>query len=130
MAIVTVDKMRFTPSDRCFTSLPLSTAGETDVLDMGGLALCALQLSTGVAASLLAFNGSMSSTGNMSPLYNAIGGRIALGSTSGMAGNMVVIDPPIFAAARYLQVSTITSTGGTVAQTTSDTIKLCLNDRR
>ena len=130
MAIQIEDKSRFTPTNRCFTSIPLSTAGETDVLEMGGLALCALQLSTGVAASLLAFNGSMSSTGNMSPLYNEIGGRIALGSTSGMAGNMLVIDPPIFAATRYLQVATITSTGGTVAQTTSDTIRLCLTDRR
>ena len=130
MVVRAEDKSRFSPSNRCFTTMPFSTAGETDVLECGGLALAGIELSTGVSASLLAFNGSMSSTGNMVPIHNVIGGRITLGSTSGMAGKMIVIDPPMFAALRYLQVATITSTGGTVAQTTADSVRICLTDRR
>lgn len=110
--------------------MPFTIAGVTaDILDLGGLALCAIEASTGVAASLVAFSGAISSTA-VAPIHNSIGGRIALGSTDGIAGKIVVIDPPILAGIRYLQVATITSTGGTVAQTTGDTIKLCLTDRR
>jgi hypothetical protein len=129
MTIRVEDKARFTPTDRSSILMPLSTDGQTDVLDCGGLALCGIEMSTGVAASLLSFNGSMSSTEAIQPFINEIGGVISLGSTSGMAGQTMVIDPPVFAAARYLQVATITTTGGTVAQSTSATLKLCLIDR-
>ena len=119
-----------TATERSIGTVSMSTAGLSDVLDQTGLALAGIQLSTGIAASLLAFNGSMGSTDDLVAIHNAIGGRITLGSTVGMAGKMIVLDPPMFAGLRYLQVATITSTGGTVAQTTADTIRLCVTDRR
>ena len=119
-----------TPTERSIGTVTLTTGGISNTLDVTGLALCGIEGSTGVAASLYAFNGSMGTTGEMVAIHNAVGGRIALGSTSGMGGKMVVVDPPMFAALRFIQVATISSTGGTVAQTTSDTIRLCVTDRR
>jgi hypothetical protein len=122
-------KTSLSKTDRTYAVIPASTSGITEAIDIGGLAVCAVEASTGINPSFIAFRGSMGSDTDISPIYNVLAGRIAFGSTDQMGGNMMVIDPPIFAALRFLQIETITSTGGTVAQSTSASFRLCVTER-
>jgi len=134
MTTINPNRGSFTATSRTVGTVNLSTNVDgitgADIIDMGGLALSAIKLSTGVNACIYAFRGSMETTASMLPIYNSVNGRVAAGTSSvAMGGRIMAFDPPQFSGYRYLQIETITSTGGGVAMGSGATADICLADR-
>ena len=122
------------PTARRFHTKALSTNADgvtgSEIMDVGGLALAGIKLSTGAGPCLIGFRGSVELSSNIAPLVNVFGDRITLGTTDeSLGGKMMVIDPPMFAGIRKLQIQCLGSTGGGIAQNTGVTAEICVTNR-
>lgn len=120
------------PSERAFGTVALSTAadGETgsDVLDMGGLSLAGIELSTVTGSSVCnyGFKGSPDSTANMRTLLNSTGSLLVFGTTTvSLLGRTMTFDPAQFAGLRMIQLISMT-TSAAAPQVTGATARLLL----
>jgi hypothetical protein len=120
------------PSERAYGTVNLSTEanGETnsDVLDMGGLSLAGIELSTVTGSSVCnyGFKGSPDTTAKMQTLLNSSGSPIIFGTTSiTMLGRTMVFDPATFAGLRMIQLISMT-TSAAAPQVTGATARLLL----
>jgi len=109
-----------TPDQRAFAAMTVTTAadGLSDVLDCGGLALKALELSSagGWTAANLAFLVSYRSTDTLKELWNSsTGAPVAVNMTT--TGGRFISCGPAFEGVRFLQLASInTASTAAVAQ--------------
>lgn len=114
MALVYLNEK--SPSYKSWGTVNLSTAADgmtgSDVIDLGGLALSGIDLSTAVSASCTyTFKGSVDSTANLHTVLTSSGAVLAYGSTTvSPQGTLITFDPAFWSGIRFLQlVSNTTS---------------------
>lgn len=113
-----------TPNQRTFVTATVTTAatGLSDVIDCGGLALTALQMSAAWTDATLGFLGSFDSSANLLPMYTSTGGELAFGTT---AARTYTFDPYLFAGVRFVQLRS-GSSASPVAQAAARSVVLSL----
>lgn len=112
------------PSSRTFASITLSTAadGVSEPVNLTGLTLCCVQLSTAWTAAKIGFQGSVDGV-NYYPVRDATGGFwFSLAS----ANRVVAFDPAPFAGLERLKVTSMSSNGVAIAQAEPRTLILGL----
>ena len=104
-------------------SVALSTAadGLSDVADLAGGSLCAIEMSTAWTEAVLTFKAGRSS-GELFDLYGSTGDEITITTTG---SRMVTIDPVLFTGLRFWQLRSGTAAAA-VAQAAARTLKLHL----
>jgi hypothetical protein len=120
-----------TPDQRDYVTITVSTAatGLSDVADLGGMRLSAIEMSTDWTDADIGFLGSNVSSATMQQLF-----RLGSSSTSPVnmqfitsANRMVGIERSVFDAVRFIQAVSLTPGATTiVAQTTPRSIRLGL----
>ena len=98
-----------TPSRRTYATATVTTAadGLSDVVDLGGLALSSIQMSTTWTAANLTFKGSASSSAVMNSIYHTTATVELTYLTSASIAH--IVDPAFFAGIRFLQLRSGTS---------------------
>ena len=112
------------PSLRSFVSATITTAadGLSEAVDLGGLILGAIKMSTAWTDASMTFLGSFDSSANLQNLYTSTGGELTHLTT---ALRLNTFDPFPFAGLRYIQLRSGTS-ATPVAQAAARTIGLSL----
>lgn len=118
MANLPTDKF---PAFVSSVSIALTTAadGLAEVADLGGGALCALEMPAGWTDAVITFKCGRSSS-ELFNLFGSTGDEVTVTST---ASRYVVLDPVLFAGTRFWQVRSGTSAAA-VAQAAARTLKL------
>lgn len=116
---------RSKPSSRGFATVDLSTAanGQSSTLNISGLTLCNVQMSTAWDTANIGFQGNVDGSTSFFDLH-AVDGTFLTYATS--ANFMTVFDPAQFAGVQFLRVVSETSAGVAVAQTAARVLKLGL----
>ncbi|MBI3144474.1 MAG: hypothetical protein HYZ18_04245 [Pseudogulbenkiania sp.] len=112
-------------STRTFASIDISTnaSGVSDLVDITGLTLSAISMSTAWTDAKIGLKCSVDGTTNVQDVYTTDGNFLTY-STS--ANRLLVFDPLVFAGVQKLQLVSETSAGVAVAQAATRTIKLSL----
>lgn len=102
-------------------SIALSTAadGLSDVADLVGGALAAIEMSTAWTDAVITFKGGRTSS-ELFDIYGSTGDEVTITTTG---NRMVTVDPVLFAGVRYWQVRSGTGAAA-VAQAAARTLKL------
>jgi len=118
MANLPTDKF---PAFVSAASVALSTAanGLSDVADLAGGALCAIEMSTAWTDAVITFKAGRTS-GELFDLYGSTGDEVTITTT---ASRMVTVDPVLFAGLRFWQLRSGTGAAA-VAQAAARTLKL------
>lgn len=113
------------PSSRAFASVALSTAadGVSESVNITGLTLCAVQMSTAWTDARIGFNASINGSTNFYPVYDTNGDPLTYATS---ANRVVVFDPAVFSGIQRLQIVSETSAGVAVAQGAARTLILGL----
>lgn len=118
-----------TPSYKSWGQVNLSTNTDgvtgADVIDLGGLSLSGIDLSTAVsAACTYSFKGSVDSSSALHTILNSTGGVVMYGSTTvNPQGTLLTFDPAFWSGIRFLQLVSNT-TGAAAANATGATAKI------
>lgn len=118
--------IRKLPSNKTYATATVTTStdGLSDVIDLGGHQLSAIQMSTAWTGANMTFMGSVSSTAAMASVYATTAVTELTYATS--ASVLVAIDPTALKGLRYLQIRSGTA-GTPVAQAAARSILLGLN---
>jgi len=118
MANLPTDKF---PAFVSAASVALSTAadGLSEVADLSGGALCAIEMSTAWTDAVITFKAGRSSN-ELFDLYGSTGDEVTITTT---ASRMVTVDPVLFAGLRFWQLRSGTGAAA-VAQAAARTLKL------
>jgi hypothetical protein len=115
------------PSTRTFAAISMTTAadGLSEEVNITGLTLCAVEMSTAWTAAAIGFQASIGST-NFYPIYNTAGDHLTYPTS---ANRIVVFDPAQFAGIQKVKLVSETSAGVAVAQTAARTLILGLSEQ-
>ncbi|MGQ7959887.1 hypothetical protein ACUTAF_19580 [Pseudomonas sp. SP16.1] len=115
------------PSSRTFASIVISTAanGASEVVDLTGLTLSAIQMSTAWTSARIGFNVSVDGSTNYYPVHDTAGNPLTFPTS---ANRVVTFDPAVFSGVQRLQVVSETSAGVAVAQAAARTLLLGLSE--
>ena len=110
------------PGYQVIGSLSISTAadGLSEVLDLNGNTLMAIQMSTAWTDASLTFAGSVDGSTSLANIYTSTGGELTYATS---AGRLLQVDPNFWIGVRGLQLRSGTS-GAAVAQAAARTIRL------
>lgn len=113
------------PSSRSLASIALTTAadGVSEEINLTGLTLCCIQMSTDWTAAAIGFQASVDGSTNYYPVYNSAGDHLTY-PTSG--SRVVAFDPAQFAGIQRMKLVSETTAGVAVAQTAARTLVLGL----
>lgn len=113
------------PSSRSFGTVDISTGatGVSDVINITGLTLSSIQMSTGWDAANIGFQGNVDGSTNYYPVYDVNGNFLTYPAS---ASRVIAFDPAPFAGLQVLRLVSESSAGVAVAQTATRTIKLGL----
>lgn len=114
------------PSSRGYATVDISTAANGQsaaAVNITGLTLCSIQMSTGWDTANLGFQGNVDGSTSFFDLHDSSGNFLTF-TTS--ANFMVGFDPAQFAGVQLLKLVSETSAGVAVAQSVTRTIKLGL----
>ena len=115
------------PSSRTYCSVDMTTnaAGTSDVVNITGLTLSSIQMSTGWDAANIGFNGNVDGSTNYYPVYDVNGNFLTYPAS---ASRIIAFDPAVFSGLQVIQLVSESSAGVAVAQTAGRTIKLGLSE--
>lgn len=115
------------PSSRTHASIELSSAadGTSESINITGLTLSCVQMSTAWTDAKLGFKGSIDGSTNFYDIYDTSGDVLTY-STS--ANRVVAFDPAVFSGIQRLQLVSETSAGVAVAQGARRTLVLGLSE--
>lgn len=112
-------------SNRTFGTVDISTnaAGTSDVINVTGLTISSIQMSTDWTDAAIGFNGNVDGSTNYYPVYNSAGDHLTYLTS---ASRMVAFDPAQLSGLQVIQLVSKTTAGVAVAQAATRTIKLGL----
>jgi len=119
--------MRPRPSNRCSASITLSTAadGVSEVIDLTGLVLSAVQISSSWTTAALGFRcASLNGSTDFYPVKDSLGNFLTFATS---ASQVLVFDPAQFAALQKIQLVSMTTAGVAVAQNSARSLVLGLS---
>lgn len=116
------------PSTRTYASISLSTAadGASEEVNITGLTLCSIEMSTAWTDARIGFQASIGST-NFYNVYDTAGNFLTYPTS---ASRIVAFDPAVFAGIQKLKVISESSAGVAVAQAASRTLVLGLSEQK
>ena len=115
------------PSSRTFASVTITTAadGLSEEIDLTGLTLSCIQMSTAWTGSNIGFQGSVDMSTNYYPIYNDLGDHLTYPTS---ANRIVAFDPAVFSGIQRLKLVSETTAGVAVVQTAERTVVLGLSE--
>lgn len=115
------------PSSRTHAAVVVSTAadGASDSVNLTGLTLSCVQMSTAWTDAKIGFKGSVDGSTNFYDIYNTNGDFLTYATS---ASRVVVFDPAEFAGIQRLMLVSETSAGVAVAQAAERTLILGLSE--
>lgn len=125
--MTTLNPIHPKPSSRTYGSVDISTGatGVSDVINITGLTLSSIQMSTGWDAANIGFQGNVDGSTNYYPVYDVNGNFLTYPAS---ASRIIAFDPAPFAGLQVIQLVSESSAGVAVAQTAVRTIKLGLSE--
>lgn len=125
MATVPVNRAR--PSNRAFCAVDISTAsdGLSGDINLTGLCLSCVQISSNWTTAALGFKGCVDGTTTYYPLKDSLGNFLTFSCS---AAQVLVFDPAQFKGIERLQLASMTTAGVAVAQAAVRPIKLGLSE--
>ena len=113
------------PSSRTFATLSMSTgaSGASEVINISGLTLSCIQMSTAWTDARIGFQGDVNASGNYYDIYDTNGDFLTFATS---ASRIIVFDPAVFAGIQILKLVSETSAGVAVAQAATRTFRLGL----
>lgn len=114
------------PSKRTYASVTITTAadGLSDTVNLTGLTLSSIQMSTDWTSAFLGFQASVDGSTNYYNLYDKDGN---LYYHSAAASRVIIFDPAIFSGIQTLRLISESTAGVVVAQAADRVIKLGLS---
>ena len=118
---------RSKPSSRGFATVDLSTAadGVSSAINISGLTLSSIQMSTGWTDAGIGFQGSVDGTTNYVPVFNTLGDHLVYQTS---ASRIVAFDPAPFSGLQTIQLVSKTTAGVAVAQAAARVLVLGLSE--
>lgn len=115
------------PSTRTHASIDLSTAadGISDSINISGLTLSCISMSTAWSSANVGFMGSVDGSTNFYHVYDSAGNFLTFPTS---ASRIVAFDPAPFAGLQLIKLVSETSAGVAVAQASARTLKLGLSE--
>lgn len=115
------------PSSRAFATVDISTAadGASDVINLTGLTLSSIQMSTAWTDAGIGFQGNVDGSTNYYPVYDSAGNHLVYPTS---ASRLVAFDPAALSGLQVLQLVSKTTAGVAVAQAATRTVKLGLSE--
>lgn len=115
------------PSSRTFASITLSTAadGASESINLTGLTLSCVQMSTAWTAAAIGFQASVDGSTNFFPIYNTSGNHLTYPTS---ASRVVAFDPAVFHGIQRIKLVSETTAGVAVAQAAARTLILGLSE--
>lgn len=122
-----VPVLRGKPSSRSFCSVALSTSATavSDSVNLTGLTLSSIQMSTAWTDAGIGFQGNVDGSTNYYDVYNT-DGTFLVYQTS--ASRIVALNPAVFAGLQNIKIVSETTAGVQVAQAAARTIVLGLSE--
>ncbi|WP_332820466.1 hypothetical protein [Pseudomonas sp.] len=117
------------PSSRTFASIVMTTAadGTSEAVDVSGLVLCAVQMSTAWTAARIGFQASIDGSTNYFNLHNSAGSFLTYAAGT---NRIVALDPTVFFGVQRIKLVSETSAGVAVAQAAARTLVLGLAEAK
>lgn len=117
------------PSSRTHAAITLSTAanGVSEEVNLTGLTLATIQMSTAWTAAAIGFQASVDGSTNFYPVYNVSGNHLTFPTS---ASRILAFDPAQFHGIQRLKLVSETTAGVAVAQTAARTLVLGLSEAR
>lgn len=113
------------PSSRSFASVSISTAGTGDVVNLTGLTLSSIQMSTAWTDADITFEGNVDGSTNYYPVYNSTGTALTYETS---ANRLMLFDPAIFSGLQWLRVMSVSTASTAIEQAAARTLKLGLSE--
>lgn len=115
------------PSSRTYAAVTLSTAadGTSESINLTGLTLSCVQMSTDWTDAGLGFKASIDGSTNFYSVYDTAGNFLTYQTS---ASRVVTFDPAVFAGIQRLQLVSQTTAGVAVAQAAARTLVLGLSE--
>ena len=115
------------PSSRTHASISLTTAadGVSEEINISGLTLSCVQMSTAWTDAAIGFQGSVDGSTNYYPVYNTAGDHLTYPTS---ASRIVAFDPAPFAGLQRIKLVSETTAGVAVAQAAARTLILGLSE--
>lgn len=115
------------PSSRSYASISLSTAadGVSEEINLTGLTLSCVQMSTAWTDAAIGFQASVDGSTNFYPVYNSVGDHLTYPTS---ASRVVAFDPAQFSGLQRIKVVSETTAGVAVAQAAARTLILGLSE--
>lgn len=115
------------PSSRSFGTVELTSAadGISDAINISGLTLSSIQMSTAWTDAGIGFQASVDGTTTFYPVYNTAGDHLVFQTS---ANRVVAFDPAQFSGVQLLQLVSKTTAGVAVAQAARRTLVLGLSE--
>lgn len=115
------------PSSRSFASVTVTTEadGLSEAVNITGLTLSAIRMSTAWTDAALGFQASIDGTTNYFPVYNELGNHLTYPTS---ASRIIAFDPSVFAGFSWLKLESKTTAGVAVAQAAARAIQLGLSE--
>jgi len=117
------------PSSRTYASISLTTAadGASESVNLTGLTLSCVQMSTAWTSAAIGFQASVDGSTNFYPIYNTAGNHLTYPTS---ANRVLAFDPAQFHGIQRLKLVSETTAGVAVAQTAARTLILGLSEVR
>ena len=114
------------PSNRTHASISLTTAadGVSEEINLTGLTLSCVQMSTAWTDAVIGFQASIDGSTNFYPVYTTTGDHLTYATS---ANRVVAFDPAVFSGIQRLKVVSETTAGVAVAQAAERTLVLGLS---
>lgn len=115
------------PSSRSFGTVDITTNadGVSDPINLTGLTLSCIQMSTDWTDATVGFNACVDGTTNYVPVFNTAGDHLTFQTS---ANRVVTFDPAQFSGLQTIQLVSKTTAGTGVAQAAVRTLKLGLSE--
>jgi len=119
--------LRGKPSSRSFASVTVTTEadGLSDAVNISGLTLSAIQMSTAWTEARVGFRASIDGTTNFYDVYDTAGNFLTYPTS---ASRVVALDPAVFSGLQQLKLVSETSAGAAVAQGAARAVVLGLSE--
>jgi hypothetical protein len=99
--------------------------GLSEEIDLTGLTLSCIQMSTAWTAAVVGFHGSVDMSTNYYPIYDTAGNNLTYPTS---ASRIVAFDPAVFSGIQRLKLISETTAGVAVAQAAERTVFLGLSE--
>ena len=115
------------PSSRTYAAISLTTAadGVSEEVNITGLTLSCVQMSTAWTSANIGFQASVDGSTNFYPVYNTLGDHLTYPTS---ASRIVAFDPAQFAGLQRLKLVSETSAGVATAQAATRALVLGLSE--